>query len=78
MKKNEASKNKIGTEEQRLREINISLRSGDQKLIAEILECTSDYVGMVLRGERKSERVLSLTEKLIENRDEFIQTHKKN
>ena len=57
-------------------EIATDLRQGDHVLIADILECTSDYVGKVMREERYSERVLILAEELIKNREEFIEKHK--
>jgi hypothetical protein len=53
-------------------EIKPHLRSGDHILIAEIVGCSSDYVRMVMYGIRKSERILYIASKVIENRDQLI------
>lgn len=58
-------------------EINDKIRSGDQKLAADLAECTSDYVGMVLRKERKSERVVKILNQIIDNREGLFKTYKK-
>ena len=56
--------------------IKANVRSGDHKVVAQILECQPNYVAMVLRGERKSEKVVMVSKMLIENRIEFIKTLK--
>ncbi|MCE9538448.1 MAG: hypothetical protein K8R85_04415 [Bacteroidetes bacterium] len=67
MKKKEQNKT-----DRTLAEIREQLIIGDQILIAKILECTSNYVSMVLREDRKSERVLAVANEVIDNRDELI------
>jgi len=59
-----------------LEEINELLRKGDQRLISELVGCTSDYVGMVLRGERKSEKIIQVANEVIDNRDNLFLKHK--
>jgi len=60
-----------------IEEINKEIRNGDQRLISELAECTTDYVGMVLRGDRKSERIIKIANEVIDNRDELIKKYKK-
>lgn len=63
--------------ERTIEEIRKLLQSGDQLLIAKILECAPNYVSMVMRGDRKSERVLAVANQVIDNRDELINRLKK-
>lgn len=78
MKKNEGI---ITVEEKkhllRLEAINKGWKKGDDSLIAVMCECTSDYVAMVLRNDRKSERILQAAEAVIENREYLIFKFKK-
>lgn len=71
MKKNGENKTVLTRDE-----IRDSLRSGDHLLIAEIEDCTPDYVRMVLNGKRNSESILNLAIDLLENREAFIAKHK--
>lgn len=56
-------------------ELDGQIKKGDHTLIAGIVGCTSDYVGMVLRGDRKSQRVLKVAKAWVDNREQFILTH---
>ncbi len=55
-----------------LEQIKKYLRSGDQKLCAEITEYTEDYVKKVIAEERKNEKIITVLTEIIENRKKLI------
>lgn len=56
----------------KLTQIKKDLRSGDQKLVADALGFTQDYINKVLKEERNSEKVLTALSEVIENRKKLF------